>query len=394
MNWRERALAIHYEDGAWPRWRLDKSFRYALRSLVHASKKLDAASMQHAAQVHEFYALLKSRVLTPSAKSIRIGAVGDWMWTPKPHTLASSLRELLDGVDLRVFNLETPIDPMNAVPRHAFVRFNAAPALLENWHSPTIVSLINNHALDQGLGGLVRSRAQVESAHLSCLGGLVREDASADLHIGDVTVSAVGCTYGVNPWGHGVRTLPPGIPCVHFGSEKHNAPWREIEALLAPLRKSDLVIVMAHWGSEYAYWPSAKMRADAYRLIEMGADLIIGSSPHVVQPVEVVSVNGWDTRAPTQLVRLKSPAKPQPGVIAFSLGNFVNSMPTIACAIGGVLDVVFTWSSSGTMNVASIDTHATLSSAGQTMLLKEGAAGLRRNAESHASRLASLYLPR
>jgi Bacterial capsule synthesis protein PGA_cap len=394
VSLRERALDIHYEDGAWPRWRLDKSFRYALRSLLHASTRLEPAAAQHAVQVHAFHELLKSRVLTPSAKSLRVGAVGDWMWTPKLHTLAPSLRELLSQVDLRVFNLETPIDPMNAVPRHAFVRFNAAPALLDNWRSPTIVSLINNHALDQGLGGLVRSRAQVERAHLSCLGGLLREDASAHLHIGDVRASALGCTYGVNPWGHGVRTIPLGIPCVHFGSKKHETPWHEIEALLAPLRESDLVIVVAHWGSEYAYWPSAKMRADAYRLIEMGADLIVGSSPHVVQPLEVVSVNGWDTRAPTQLVRLNVPAEPRPGVIAFSLGNFVNSMPTIACAVGGVLDATFTWSSSGALNVASIETHATLSSEGQTMLLQEAAAGLRRNAESHASRLASRYLPR
>jgi Bacterial capsule synthesis protein PGA_cap len=392
VSLRERVLDIHYEDGAWPRWRLDKSFRYALRSLLHASTKPDAASSVHVAQVNAFHRLLNARSLAPPAKSIRIGSVGDWMWTPKPHTLAPSLRAHLDRVDLRVFNLETPIDPLGAVPKHALVRFNACPSLLETWRSPSLVSLINNHALDQGLGGLVRSRAQIERAHW-CLGGLVREDAFARFDVGDVSVGAVGCTYGVNPWGHGVRSVPPGIPCVHFDSEKHLTPWSEIEALLAPLRGRDVVIVMAHWGSEYAYWPNAKMRADAYRLIEMGADLIVGSSPHVVQPVEVVSVNGWDPRAPTQLVRTQKADAPRPAIVAFSLGNFVSSMPTIACAIGGLMDVAFAWSSSGMMNIASIDVHATVSSKGQTMFLQEGTVALKRKAEPHALRLASLYIP-
>jgi len=96
------------------------------------------------------------------------------------------------------------------------------------------------------------------------------------------------------------------------------------------------VIVCAHWGFEYEYWPAARQRAHAVRLIELGADLIVGSSPHVLQPVELVSIDGADPACPLQARR---GGRPRHGLIAWSLGNFATIMPTLPCQVGALLEV-------------------------------------------------------
>jgi poly-gamma-glutamate capsule biosynthesis protein CapA/YwtB (metallophosphatase superfamily) len=396
MNVRTRLIDIHYEDGPWPRWRLDQTLRYQLRSVLHAN--LVPTDMVHHARscayLDRFRNRMRESIAHGTARTLRIAAAGDWMWTPKPHDLSAALVAQLGDADLRIFNLETPIDPSRPVPRHAVVRYNANPDLLDYWQPPALVSLVNNHALDQGLAGLASSRDQVARNH-TCVGGMKAEHAAATLQVREVNVGAIACTYGVNPWAHRGDAVPPGVPCIHFGSKLHPTPWREVEALLAQIRTCDLRVVLAHWGSEYAYWPSNALRADAYRLLELGADLVIGSSPHVVQPVEVVSINHWDEDAPIQL---HGAGKPRPGVIAFSLGNFVSAMPTTACTVGGLLDVRFAWTADGATNLTGLDVYGTLSARnrdrGQSMLMREVSPTEQCKATPHLARLSGKYVAR
>jgi Bacterial capsule synthesis protein PGA_cap len=396
MSVRGRLVDIHYEDGPWPRWRLDQTLRYQLRSLLHADHApVDA---EHHARSSDYLDRFRTEMRYPAARgalrTLRIAAAGDWMWTPKPHELSAALLAQLGYADLRVFNLETPIDPSRPVPRHAVVRYNADPNLLNYWQPPALVSLVNNHALDQGLAGLASSRDEVAHKH-ACVGGIQAEHATATIRVRGVTVGAIACTYGVNPWAHGGDAVPPGVPCIHFGSKVHPTPWREVEALLAQIRTCDVRVVLAHWGSEYAYWPSAALRADAYRLIELGADLVVGSSPHVVQPVEVVSVNRWDAAAPIQL---NGDGDPRPGVIAFSLGNFVSAMPTTACAVGGLLDVRFAWAPDGTRDLTGLHVYGTLSARsrhhGRTLLVREASPAAKCKATAHVARLSGKHVTR
>ena len=65
--------------------------------------------------------------------------------------------------------------------------------------------------------------------------------------------------------------------------------------------KSDIVVIYAHWGKEYKVLASEKQREAAHHFIDRGADLIIGSHPHVIQPVEIYKQK----------------------VICYSLGNFI-----------------------------------------------------------------------
>ncbi len=70
---------------------------------------------------------------------------------------------------------------------------------------------------------------------------------------------------------------------------------------------SDFIIVCPHWGTEYQLTPSAEQARWTQIFLENGVDLVIGTHPHVIEPVEWV----WDDNGNEMLVY-------------YSLGNFVN----------------------------------------------------------------------
>ncbi|HEX2955122.1 MAG TPA: CapA family protein, partial [Bacillota bacterium] len=84
------------------------------------------------------------------------------------------------------------------------------------------------------------------------------------------------------------------------------------EDLAQARRMADHVVVLCHWGDEYAYRPNDFQSRMAQTMLDHGADLVIGHHPHVVQGVV------FDKR----------------GVIAYSLGNFVFDQYPRSCREG------------------------------------------------------------
>ncbi|MFK0380263.1 CapA family protein [Pandoraea sp. NPDC090278] len=82
-------------------------------------------------------------------------------------------------------------------------------------------------------------------------------------------------------------------------------------------------MLAAHWGYEHEHWPNNFQRTNAYKLIEMGVDVIFGHSPHAVQPIELISVDGFDRNCPTQLSR---GGNPRQAIILYSVGNSLSNM--------------------------------------------------------------------
>ncbi len=256
-------------------------------------------------------------------------------------SLSPGARDLVASPDLLLGNLETPIDASRPVKRRVYetLHYNAPPEYLDaiadaRAGRPTILSLCNNHALDQGLDGLAATRSATLSRGFACAGGAGgASEAIASGSAGALRVSSFALTFGVN---QDEANTPAGVPIITFGDPRLPTDWDAVDRLVARARDTphDLVACLAHWGYEYEYWPDEAMRRDAHELVRRGVDLVVGASPHVVQPVEVVSVDGWDRACPGQVSR---GGQPRAAVIAYSLGNFASIMPTIACQVGAVL---------------------------------------------------------
>lgn len=357
---------LRYESERWPLWRWDLNLRYVAKSLLHVPQPRDAEDRAYWDRWHTWMTALPREQKTCTTT---LAAIGDLMWLREgyreflsPGTIAALRR--CRGL---VANLETPIDPQAPVRRWVFetLRYNAPAEYLEPLVGLGLdaiaLSLCNNHALDQGRAGLARTREVVRGRGLACLGGAgEREEAVDVIEVGGVRIALFATTFGIN---HDQAHAPAGVPVVAFGDPRRGTDWDAVEALIARARAHapELVVAVPHWGFEYEHWPDAPMRAAAAGLVERGVDLVIGSSPHVLQPVDVISVDGWDPRAPTQVQR---GGPPRAALVAYSLGNFATVMPTEGCQVGGVLEIGLHREPHGGLSPLPLGFHPTVSARG------------------------------
>lgn len=172
-------------------------------------------------------------------------------------------------------NLEGPLtDEGNpAAKKHAFRGPRAYGNILTQC-SVEFVSLANNHTMDYGQTGYASTLETLNALPVS----YVERDAST------VFTTRNGLTIGV------------------YGAVYYLLDTDAITAGIAALKDQgcDLVIFAPHWGSEGSYRPTEKQVALGHAAIDAGADIVWGSHPHVLQPVEEYGS----------------------GVIFYSMGNF------------------------------------------------------------------------
>lgn len=212
------------------------------------------------------------------------------------------------AADIVFGNLETPVD--HAAPVSGYPQFNARPELLSAIKQAgfNVLSVANNHMLDSGPEGLVRTLDNLDSADLHAVGaGRSRAEAEQILsvRVKNITTAFLAYTYGTNRGGAATRN-GPAVNILRPGDDHDLA--LAAEHIRRVREASDLVILSLHWGNEYETEPTEKQRRTAEALIEAGADVILGHHPHVIQPIEAYTAQ--DGRQ---------------GLIVYSLGNFTSS---------------------------------------------------------------------
>lgn len=256
-------------------------------------------------------AAIAPEVTRADSLRVTLAAVGDLMFDRLPaHFLREDgpdapfarVADVLRGADLTAGNLECAISEGGEQAAKAYA-FRAPPVAAEALRLAgfDVVSLANNHALDWGDEGLADTRLHLDQAGVVAAGGGA-DAAEAHRHVvitrnglriaflGYLDVPAEG-SFNRENWD--ATATSPGLA------------WFDARALerdiAAARRDADLVIVFMHFGFEYHTEPSAAQRQQARAAIDAGAALVIGTHPHVLQPVEAY----------------------RGGVIAYSLGNFV-----------------------------------------------------------------------
>lgn len=258
----------------------------------------------------------------PASREVVMSFVGDIMLDGGPGAaigrgidpfadFASELR----AAQLAVGNLECPVaSGGQAIAKRWTFRADprVLPVLVSHFGA---VSLANNHTGDFGKAALVETMQHLQAQSLAYFGaGLNLEAAHRELlvELNGVRVALLG----YDEFLPRVFEAGPSVPGV---------AWSEDELVTYDIRRArrngaELVIPFMHWGWEHQSEPSQRQRELAYRMIDAGADAVIGAHPHVIQPVE--------------LYRGK--------VIAYSLGNFVfDGFSEGAARIGWLLTLRF-----------------------------------------------------
>lgn len=189
------------------------------------------------------------------------------------------LRPYLQEADLVIGNLEVTFagEPYKGYP--AFSSPDVLAADLK-WAGFDILVNANNHALDRGQNGLVRTIEVLREQEIVQTGTFSDPESRAShyplvVELKGIRIALLNYTYGTN----GIRDRPPAIV-----NRIDRAQIRE-DLQKARSAEPDFILVTMHWGNEYQLSESQGQEELAKFLFEQGADAIIGSHPHVVQPI-------------------------------------------------------------------------------------------------------------
>ena len=170
-----------------------------------------------------------------------------------------------------------------------------------------LVTLANNHALDYGRDAMLDTIDTLDHAGIRHVGAgknLAEARKPDVVELNGRTFAFIGATrvYPEADWAAGTDSA--GMFSAYDGGAQL------AEEVKAAKQQADYVIAYVHWGIERKETPNEVQKSIAHRLVDAGADLVVGAHPHVLQGIEYYQ-----------------------GVpIAYSLGNFVfgSSIPSTA----------------------------------------------------------------
>lgn len=176
-----------------------------------------------------------------------------------------------------------------------------------------VVLHATNHTMDKGRVGLMNCLNYWSENHpeIKILGANKTQEEYDEVYIyeqDDIKIALLNYTYGLNG-----MPMPSDMPFAvdMMEEDKMSADIAKAEA------EADFTVVCLHWGNEYQTYASNNQKMWSEFFLERGVDLIIGTHPHVIQPVE------WyeDESGHKMLVY-------------YSIGNFINSTADSGNGIG------------------------------------------------------------
>lgn len=230
----------------------------------------------------------------------------------------SLVKDDIRRADLAIGNFETTL---GGKPYKGYPQFSSPDEYLHAIKEAgfDILSTANNHSLDRRRKGLERTLTLIDSAGLSAVGTYRdahdrQERYPLLVEKNGMRIAFLCATYGTN----GIGVTTPNI-VNSLDREELAADIRAARAMMP-----DALIALLHWGNEYQREPSDEQRDLAHWLISQGVDHIIGSHPHVIQPIELIP----STEHPTQ------------HAVVYSLGNYLSNMSIAHGDVGLVVELV------------------------------------------------------
>ncbi|CAN2172717.1 PgsA Putative enzyme of poly-gamma-glutamate biosynthesis (capsule formation) [Candidatus Nanopelagicaceae bacterium] len=198
------------------------------------------------------------------------------------RTAIPALKRYFADGDLSMFNLETAVtnETMKEVKEY---NFKTDLEFLQSLKSVglNVATVGNNHSYDYGSQGFLDTLQNLTKAGISYVGGGVNSDLAYQ-----------GQIYKVNGLKIGVLGLakvnggPDSIAKVDRAGTTNGYDARSTEQAITAMKKvSDVLIILTHWGEEGSFCPRPSERSSAKKWSALGADIILGSHTHTLQPV-------------------------------------------------------------------------------------------------------------
>lgn len=254
----------------------------------------------------------------------------------------STIAETLSDADLTMANLETTIGEPGTHGYSGYPYFHTPKSLLTVLKGAGIdlLTTSNNHCLDRFFDGLVETLDSIDEAGIAHTGTFRSRQEYQKPYVTEINGIKIGIaayTYGTNG--------------MEKKSDEEGVKWGIMYLENADFKKSadrlraagaELLIAVPHWGKEYKRAPEAETVSYARKMAEAGFDVIIGSHPHMVQPIEWIETERSDGSTGRTLV-------------AYSLGNFISAQRDQYRDTGIVLDFTIRESiDTGAISIADV----------------------------------------
>lgn len=261
--------------------------------------------------------------------------------------LYEGISDFIDAADISMINQETILGG-NELGFSGYPNFNSPTEVGDSLAKVgfDVVLHASNHAADQGGRGLLNCVEFWETEHPEILmvginGSAPEEDDTVSVSANDLSdtipiIEVQGVTFAILNYTYGPNM--GSIPSDIFGHLNILCAWNEsnryidyttlnpqvLEDIRLADELADIVIVCPHWGTEYTTKPSTYQETFAMQMTEAGADLIIGTHPHVIQPVEWITAENGNR-----------------ALCYYSLGNYVSTQKQCLCMLEAMAWVTF-----------------------------------------------------
>ena len=276
-------------------------------------------------------------ILQDSSVSISISVVGDLMCHSPQFQYAQvskdsfdfspvyrNVKKYLSSSDFTFGNLETVTAGKEKGGYTGYPFFNTPSSYISALKEVGFDLLVtaNNHSLDRSEKGVLKTIDEIKSRNINYVGTYTSQrdrDSIRIFMIKGIRIAFLAYSYGTNG-----NPIPKGK---NYLINLINYDLIEKDISSAKLNGAELVLVHFHFGEEYKREPVQFQKDVVNKTIELGADIIIGGHPHVLQPINFYK---------TKNEKLDS------GFVAYSMGNFFSNQQARYKDAGMILTINIT----------------------------------------------------
>lgn len=200
-----------------------------------------------------------------------------------------------------------------------------------------VLSTAGNHSLDKGYDGLVRTIDTLNSADIAHLGTYKSEEEQNKTlikYVKGIKIAFVNYTYGTN----GIAVPSDKQYCINLIDED----FMKAQIDNAKSQNPDIIIACMHWGNEYKTIQNSTQEELADFLFKNGVDVILGTHPHVLEPMEKRTITLDDGTT-------------KDGFVIYSLGNFISDQNAEHTRSSIILNIDITKHSDGKITIDNYD---------------------------------------
>ena len=254
----------------------------------------------------------------PKISTIKLLAVGDIMFHSPQYRAAyvkesdsydfnstfKYIKKYVLEADISLANFET-VTAGEEVGYKSYPRFNTPKQSLLAIKDAgfDILSTANNHSLDQGRKGVISTIDNINEYGMKNIGTYKEPNVPILIEeIKGINIGFLSYTYGLNGLDSLLTKEELSYMINIIDEDKIKEDIEKTKSLGV-----DLTVVFIHWGNEYHRDPSSYQIELGEKMVEWGANIILGSHPHVIQKSQIINKDGKDN------------------FIIYSMGNFLSN---------------------------------------------------------------------